>query len=48
MTNRAKRTWTWVGGGGLMIVAVMLALIWWSDHAPFKEGIIFDYSGLLR
>ena len=42
MTNRAKRIWAWIAGGGLMAVAVTLGLIWWSNHAPFKEGIIFD------
>jgi hypothetical protein len=48
MTNRKKRIWTWIGGGGLMVVAMTLALLWWSEHAPFKEGIIFDYTDILR
>jgi hypothetical protein len=42
MTSRAKRIWPWIAGSGLMAIVMTLALLWWADHAPFKEGIIFD------
>lgn len=42
MTDRKKRIWTYLVSIGLVGVAVTLALWWWSNNAPFKEGIIFD------